>query len=477
MVWRLTAFAVMVLQAALIVFHRPWIDEWQALQIAVQSPGLRDLWTNFGYEGHPPAWFVVLRALAQILPDPRMALPVAALLCALPAQALILFASPFSRTDRLLLALGEPVLFELFTVSRSLTLGAGLVIAALALWRHRHWPWLAIALLPACEALFGLIAIGLIVLRWRDKRLSWPGLALWLALALVAAWSVYPPADLAPALHPAGVVLGGATWLHNLGAVAIPLQWGPNGAQWNRPPLPPFDRLGAFALFALIGYELRKDRLALAIIAGFGAATFVLAIRVYPLSVRHLMLVALLLVALVWHRAANGGAGPSRAMRAWLAIGALCGLFTAAIGLTRTFDTAPEAAAAMARMGLTDKVWVAWPRSAAQGIAALTGMAFERLGERCTEDFIRWSSLRETPRPGADGVTGQLAAKHARIGTYYLVANAPLHEPADLLHLLATVPPGYDGQAFFLYRVGDAGREAPRTSARCVAAWRPLDPH
>lgn len=474
-IWAVVAAAVLALQTALILTHRQWIDEWQALQIAVQSPTLADLWHNLGYEGHPPAWYLLLRALAAVLPDPRAALPLASLLLALPTQAMILFAAPFRRSDRLLLALGEPVLFEFLTLSRSLTLGAALVIFAVATWRHRVWPWLAIALLPAVEALFGVIAIGLIGLRWRERRIEAPLLALWLAVSLVSAWSVRAPPDLVPALRPGGLILGGATWLFNLGAVGFPLQWGPHGPEWNRPAPPLPDLAGAAALLALIVHECRRQReaaLAMVLLVG---ATLVLGVKIYPLSVRHLMLIALLLVALVWRRAALGGAGPGAAMRAWLAVSALCGLFTAGVALTRPFDTAPETAAMIRRLGLADKAWVAFPHSAGQSVAALSGMTFERFDASCAEDFIRWSMPHEYAHHDAATLFALLQQKLRARGTFYLLSSADLPDKPDLLHPLGTVAPGYDGQVYMLYRVGDGARAARRAETMCAGPWQPLN--
>lgn len=88
--WWPLVLGVLALQVALILAHRPWVDEWQALEIAVQSPSLANLFHNIRYEGHPPLWYLLLRALAAPLPDPAWALPLAALVLALPIQAIIL---------------------------------------------------------------------------------------------------------------------------------------------------------------------------------------------------------------------------------------------------------------------------------------------------------------------------------------------------------------------------------------------------
>lgn len=59
-------FAILGLLAAvqiwLVLSHRPWLDEYQALQIALQSPDFSALLENLRYEGHPPLWYLILRA-------------------------------------------------------------------------------------------------------------------------------------------------------------------------------------------------------------------------------------------------------------------------------------------------------------------------------------------------------------------------------------------------------------------------------
>ena len=67
-VWLTAVFTVIALQAALVLNHRAWLDEWQALQLSLQSPGLAALLDNLRYEGHPPLWYLLLRGASAILP-------------------------------------------------------------------------------------------------------------------------------------------------------------------------------------------------------------------------------------------------------------------------------------------------------------------------------------------------------------------------------------------------------------------------
>ena len=100
--WVPCVCGVVVLQIALILHHEPFVDEWQALQIAVQSPDLASMLANLRYEGHPPLWYLLLRGLAMVV-GPQAALPAASLIFALASQCLILFRAPFPRWLRLAL--------------------------------------------------------------------------------------------------------------------------------------------------------------------------------------------------------------------------------------------------------------------------------------------------------------------------------------------------------------------------------------
>ena len=90
--WPLAVGAVFFLQILLILHHQPFVDEWQALQIAVQSPDFSSLIANLRYEGHPLLWYLVLRAVSDIV-GPHNALMVTSLGLALTTQGLILFAA------------------------------------------------------------------------------------------------------------------------------------------------------------------------------------------------------------------------------------------------------------------------------------------------------------------------------------------------------------------------------------------------
>jgi hypothetical protein len=276
--WLIAVAAVAVLQVALIASHRPWLDEWQALQLALQSPTIADLLENLRYEGHPPLWYLILRLIGSGI-SPYLTLRIACVVLATVAHALILFRSPFSRAERLLLSTGCFFLFEFFTLSRSLTLGVTMLIITVSLWRTR-WVWLALALLPMCDFLFGALSGILLIRRWRERALWLPGVLLWLASAALATWCVVPAADVVPALERSGLIRDFMGFLSGLGILLVPLQWGDGGLLWNsNAPLSLGAPLGVlFLMFA--DSQVRGSSLDRAMFWSFVALTLVFSLLV-----------------------------------------------------------------------------------------------------------------------------------------------------------------------------------------------------
>ena len=468
--WPVATALVLLLQAVLVLRHEPFVDEWQALQIAVQSPGLTALLANLRYEGHPPLWYLLLRGVANIA-GPRHALAAAALPLAWTTQALILWRSPFPRWLRLLIALGEPVLFEYGAISRSYTLGVMLVFWAVAAWRSRRWFWLPLALLPLTDFLFGCLSLPLLALRMREQRLWWPGVAGWAAASLLAAWTIYPAPDFVPVYRAAASPWQGtALLLFQLSSVAAPLQWSAEGPLWSGPLPFGLYRVMWLPFVWLCWEQTRGRRLDRAAVFGLLLVLWTFYAFLYSLANRHLMLLGVLLVALQWRRWAEGDA-PSAAFAAWAAVGAVCGLVAAASALVVPFDTAPAAARIIRERGLTGKAWVAAPAQHGQGIAAMTGMRFQGAGMACTSDFIRWNFPRTIDDARALGrwVDGEAA----RRGGFYLLSEVALPPGVPAVRL-ARVPAGFDGKAYFLYRIAPDRPEGTRILPPCVPGMRPF---
>jgi len=466
--WAAAAF-VFALQAALIVTHRPWPDEYQAVQLAVQAPDLAALLQWLRYEGHPPLWYLILRALAHLM-DPLDTLWVAALLIALPTQALILFASPFTRIERLLVALSEFMLFDFLAISRSNTLGAFLLVLTAALWRRR-WVWLAIALLPFCDFMFGVLSGIFVLLKWREKALWRPGAALWLACGALAAWTVRPAPDLVSAFEMYGFEFSIMSWLAKLGALLVPFQGGIL-PQWNT-YVHPFAPVAWAGFLALCWAATRRDPFHRLLLFGLIALTLVFTAAIYPLGMRHLMLIAMLLILMEWLSRLNGAA-PGGAFRLWLAVTALCGLGTAGVALSKPFDTAHLAIAEIRARGLEGKHWMIFPDWRVAGLAAQSGMRFERPEQHCMLDFQLWNY--RTQLLEGDRLTEYLKGEIERHGRSYLVSDVGFSGvPDDVLRPLATIGRGYDGLDYHLYVVGPDAPEKPVSLPECQPHKRPLE--
>ena len=463
-----------MLQSVLVLTHQPWLDEWQALQISLQSPDLTALFENLRYEGHPPVWYLILRGAGSVLP-PDWVLPAVQLPVALAIQALILFRLPLARVERLLLACNPYVLIDYGAISRSLGLGVLLLLLAAVVFRNRRSAWLAVAGLPMMDFLFGVLSIAWIAVLWREKRLWAPGLALWALCGAAAAWFVRPAPDMVPAFWLNGFLLDAAVELTRFGALLVPLAIADGHLIWNQTPPLAAALVGGIFFIGMGLWLLRRDRFSQALFGGFVALVFGLSVFAYPLAIRHVSLAAVLLVLLV-ALLRDRPREERRVFDAWLALGACCGIAMAIANFVRPFDTARSAAAFILQHHLENEHWVVFPDSRAQGVSALTGTEFERLERGCTQSFIRWNYRSRIKWPW--DLELELDRVALRSGSYYLLTDfdllgVPFHNPAAFRQLLF-VPAGVDGQPYYLYQVRPALPKKPEKLPKCAPERLPL---
>lgn len=463
--------AVVVLQIVLIATHDYFVDEWQALQIAVESGDLAALLANLRYEGHPPLWYLLLRGLAAIV-GPGSALAAASLLCALTTIVLIAARAPLPRWARLALVLAEPILFEYGTVARGASLGVALTFVALALWDRPRAVWAALALLPLVDFLFGVIALALIVLRWSERRRLWrPGVALFALCSLAAAWSVFPAPDFVSAYRPSPRVELLARWLTEMAVVALPVQWD-GGPRWDAPWVTPASPLLGIAFLALLYHQTRARPVERLVAVGFPLFLLVFMLAVHVLAIRHVMLAAVVFIAVLWRQGA--ARVPMRRPAAlWLMANAVCGIVMAGFALTTPFDTVPAAARAIRDLQLENETWLSFPAQHGQGVTALTGIRFEGVELGCSQTFVRWNFRHRLTDP--ELLRDWLARAAGQGGTFHLLTQ---HRPAlgGPARPVAMITPGLDGKIYHLYRVTGSrpGRRIPRPP--CVPGTRPLPP-
>lgn len=471
--WIGCVFAVLALQTVLVVMHDPWLDEWQALQISLQSPTFGALFENLRYEGHPPTWYLLLRGAGSILP-PRWILAAVQLPIAIAIQVLILFRLPLQRVERLLLACNPYVLIDYGAISRSLGLGVLLLLAAV-LFRHRRGAWLAIAALPMMDFLFGVLSLAWIAFLWREKRIWTPGLALWLLSGLAAAWSVRPAPDMIPAFWLNGPLHDSLVEISRFGALLLPVAIADGHVVWNEAPPIAAALVGGILFIGMGLWLLRRDRFALAVFGGFVGLILLFSVFVYPLAIRHVSLATVLLI-LLYSMVRGREAAEERTLRVWLGLGACCGLVFASATLARPFDTARSAAAFILEHHLENKHWASFPDSRAQGVSALTGTEFERLERNCTETFVRWNYRSRIKWPW--DLERELKRISDRSGTFYLLTDFDLLRVQTVYpgayRQLAFIPEGVDGQQFYLYQVRPDLPAKQETLPKCAPDRRPL---
>lgn len=465
-VWVFATVLLAALQLTLIWRHEAWADEYQALLLATGASSQGELLAWLRYEGHPPAWYWLLQVLSLAVPVSTV-LPVAATLCAAVMQGAILFASPFPRAERLLLASSHYVLFEFLTIARGNSLGAALVTLALVLWRSR-WLWAVMALLPLVDFLFGVISGVFLILKWRERDLWWPGVAIWLACSAFAGWSVLPPPDMVSAGEAMNMPRGVWLWLLQMGSLPLPFQGG-IAPQWNT-PVAPIAPIAWIAMLGLCWYLTRGFFWHRLMIFGFFGLTLGFSLAVYPIGLRHLMLGGLLLIALVWlqrREIGSSAAGSLAVWRSWLVALAISGLATAAVSTTRGFDSGDTVVAEIERRGLSDKRWIALPEWRAPSVAGRSDIAFERLGEGCVFRFVRWDHAYRA-LASKEAFTAAIEADIAANGRGYLLSDMVFEGfDADMIAPIARVARGYDGIEYHLYIIGRKATEKKRELPPC----------
>lgn len=463
---------ILALQATLIFLHEPWLDEWQALQIAVQSPTLKDLLENLRYEGHPPLYYLILRGTAVIVPLPWVLLAVQ-LPIAIATQSIILFRSFAQHWLRLCFALSAFVLIDYGTIARSLSLG---VLILLSIWafRNTRWAWVGIALLPAVDMLFGVLSLICLTIQWRDGRWSWPGVLGWLVSSLTSAWTVIPAPDMVPALPPAQEPLVALfIFIGWLAQLLLPLPLGGKGLMWNSTfPVPVTMTLGFVALF--VGWAMRPSmRMHQLLIACFFAFALLFSLVVYALPIRHLSLIALLLIMLMWREQEMGLRLP-KLFSVWLCLTACCGLLLAATNLIYPFDAAAQAARWIRRAELTNAHWSAFPDSNAQGVALMNGMDFTRLGRVCRQDFVHWNN--NVKLRTAKSVYREMIKLSKKYGNFYLLSDKNILFRAKEITRLAYIPGAFNGQNYYIYKFDDGSPDTGKRPPACQPTRNPTHP-
>ena len=102
--------------------HEPWTDELHSWNIAKGSGSYAELVFNRRYEGHPPGWYSVLWCVSKYTHNVH-SMQVVQWVLSCMVVFVLLFASPFPDTIKMLLPFGYFFLFEYAVFSRNYVLG------------------------------------------------------------------------------------------------------------------------------------------------------------------------------------------------------------------------------------------------------------------------------------------------------------------------------------------------------------------
>jgi hypothetical protein len=207
--WWLLLLVVYLIAAGYSVSHHElWGDEIHSWNIAKASSGWRELVANTRYEGHPPAWYVILSAISRF--THRLGfLQAAEWVIAGGVVAVVLLAAPFPPVVKALLPFGYYFWFEYGTLARNYALGILLIFGACAVLLGRpfrgrtviYYGLLTLAsnthllalLLAASLHLGGLLRVP--VRGAAARRGVVLGLLVGGLVMLPAAFFIFPPAD------------------------------------------------------------------------------------------------------------------------------------------------------------------------------------------------------------------------------------------------------------------------------------------
>lgn len=459
-VWMSCILIAMSLQTALVLIHQPWMDEWQALMIALLSPDLGSLLANLRYEGHPPLWYLLLRSTGALV-SPYWTLQAVQLPIALTMLWLILQRLPFPRTERLLVAAGYFTLVEFGSLSRSLSLGAMLFLL-FACVRQRWLRWAAIITLPMVDFQFGLLSIIALMLWWREGERSLVGLALWAVSGLAAAISILPAPDLVTAVPLRGIGFDFGMALGRLSSLLVPFHFWPGVIDWPATwPMPHAIGLGVVFLF-FADHAVRQDTLHRCLLHAFLWTCLLFSTFVYPFAVRHMALIALLMIVLVSLQY-RGGIKPPAPFRLWLAVVAVMGLWGAIWSFVHPFNGGKQAAEFIRAKGLDKGILISTPPAMTIPVSAWLGVETGSIEKECTESFYRWNhaEIGKSAYRIADAYT-RFGAKYGQF-TVVTIFEMSLVAPHTKMRLVRHIPAGFDGYDYYIYSVA---YDRPKTGLR-----------
>ncbi|MBS1610831.1 MAG: hypothetical protein JSS70_19170 [Bacteroidetes bacterium] len=194
------------ISAFAIANHEMWGDEIHSWNIAKGSFGLRDLFRNIRYEGHPPAWYLIIWTISKFT---HKLIYVQAIhwMIATITVFLILFFSPFPFLSRVLIPFGYYFLFEYAIISRNYAIGILLAVCICLImkksFRYKTLIYYVLLFLLSNTHLLGILLAGAIHVYYllqckeqgKKKSLLYLHTVIGLIIALPAVVFIFPPSD------------------------------------------------------------------------------------------------------------------------------------------------------------------------------------------------------------------------------------------------------------------------------------------
>ncbi len=149
-------------------FHELWRDEYHIWVLAMDSPGISDLYRNAGTEGHPLLWYLITWIVTKLFDDP---VAFQALhLCIAATTAFLLFRfSPWPRVHRIVAGFGYYLAYEYTVITRSYALSILLIVILAILFTGKtgfSWQKAIMIFLLANTSFYGLLFACLLLAWW-----------------------------------------------------------------------------------------------------------------------------------------------------------------------------------------------------------------------------------------------------------------------------------------------------------------------
>lgn len=434
--------------------HLLWADELHAWGLTLGSGSLPALFHNLHYEGHPGLWHLLLWIPSRLSASPD-GMRIVAFLLAAAILLLIGVASPFSRTEKILLLSNYFVVWEYTAMARNY--GIGLLLAMLyAMARRSGRSPLLVGLLLGAMAntnVYALFLSGFLALEFlwagtagADRPLLpaltrlLPGGALYLALVAISVATFFPPADISHhAVVPGGTDQGpmarlGTMALRTLVAPFVPVDlsfpasfaFPGNGLGQGRRLIAALILLPA--ILAAQWTVLRRAKPMAVALAATAAVSIVFPYLIYPSAIRHMGVLFIGFVTAWW---IVRGQLPARSwpLLVLLSLGAAGGATAVAGQWMRPFAINDQAAdflregpaAALPLAGDSDM--------RTEPVAILLHRPFYSLDCLCQDRFVRFLNRRDSYEPAM--VPDRLAALADQLGRapFILLAEARLDAP------------------------------------------------